>query len=105
MLTASLAVLLHCTAPPPVRQQQTPPQRTAVSESANDTLRITGTVTREGVECPAVRGDDGKLYTIIGAGREKLTPGARVRITGTVAQMSTCMQGMTIFATGIEILK
>ena len=36
---------------------------------------ITGTVTKEGVECPAVRGDDGKLYTVVGEGREKLTPG------------------------------
>jgi hypothetical protein len=65
-------------------------------------LTITATVTNEGVECPAVRTDDGKLYTI--ATKEKLTPGMRVRITGTIAEASFCMQGTTIAATKIEVL-
>ena len=66
---------------------------------------ITGTVTNEGVECPAVRTADGKLYTIATTEREKLKPGARVRIEGTVAEMSFCMQGTTISATKIEVLQ
>ena len=81
----------------------TTPQPTK-TVSAKSTMTITGTVTREGVECPAVRGDDGKLYTIVGAGREKLTPGLKVRITGTIAQVSTCMQGTTIEASKIEVM-
>jgi hypothetical protein len=95
-IAISVAVLLHCTANPPAKKVMT--------SAENSTLTITGTVTREGVECPAVRGDDGKLYTIVGAGREKLTPGVKVRITGTVVQVSTCMQGTTIEATSIDVL-
>lgn len=80
----------------------TPPATKTVS--AKTTMTITGTVTREGVECPAVRGDDGKLYTIVGEGRDKLKPGLKVRITGAVAEVSACMQGITIEATKIEVL-
>lgn len=65
---------------------------------------ITGTVTQEGVECPAVRTADGKLYTIATSERDKLKPGVRVRITGEIAQMSICQQGTTISATKIELL-
>jgi hypothetical protein len=96
-IAISLAAMLQCTA-------NQPPKK-AMTSAANSTLTITGTVTRDGVECPAVRGDDGKLYTIVGAGREKLTPGVKVRITGTVAQVSTCMQGTTIEATSIDVLR
>lgn len=68
-------------------------------------MTITGVVTNEGVECPAIRADDGKLYTIAAKDREKLKPGARVKITGEVAEMSTCMQGTTINAVTIEEVK
>lgn len=58
-------------------------------------VRVTGRLTDEGVECPALRGDDGRLYTLAGdAGGFK--PGDRVTVVGTVAEMSTCMQGTTI---------
>lgn len=66
-------------------------------------VTITGIATSEGVECPAVRGDDGKLYTIVGKDIEKLEPGVRVKITGVVVEMSTCMQGTTIKASSIEV--
>ena len=66
-------------------------------------MTISGVVTNEGVECPAVRTDDGKLYTIAGKDRDKLKPGVRVKITGEIAQVSTCMQGTTINATTIEV--
>jgi hypothetical protein len=59
------------------------------------TVRITGVVTDEGVECTALRGDDGRLYTL--AGRvEGLEPGDRVRVVGRLAEASFCMQGTTI---------
>ena len=58
-------------------------------------LRVTGTVTREGVSCPALRGDDGRLYTLAGA-FDPLRPGERVQVIGREAQFSICMQGTTI---------
>jgi hypothetical protein len=110
MRVALLALLLmQCTTQTPPPAETTPAPRPPMTESASSsgsfTGTITGTVTKEGVECPAVRGDDGKLYTIATADRSKLTAGARVRITGTLAQMSTCMQGVTINATKIEVVQ
>src|SRR6478672_2626121 len=87
-LIVALFFIVGCATADPVAKK---------TESA--AMTITGIVTTEGVECPAVRGDDKKLYTIVGKGREKLKPGVRVKITGAVAEMSTCMQGITIEAT------
>jgi hypothetical protein len=58
-------------------------------------VRVTGRLTDEGVECPALRGDDGRLYTLAG-NTGGFKPGDRVTVVGTVAEMSTCMQGTTI---------
>jgi uncharacterized protein YgiM (DUF1202 family) len=67
--------------------QQPPPQAGQVT--------VSGTLTREGVECPAMRGDNGRLYTLAGdTGR--VQPGDHVRVRGTLAQISTCQQGTTI---------
>jgi hypothetical protein len=74
-------------------------------ERRSGTITITGRVTDEGVECLAVRGDDGTLYTLAGGDRGKLRTGARVRITGTIAEMSFCMQGTTINATTVDVLE
>ena len=92
-----IAAALHCTSAAPAKKEEAMPQPASVT--------ITGVVTAEGVECPAVRGEDGKLYTITGSGRETLRPGMRVRISGTVAEVSTCMQGITVSATQVEALK
>jgi LysM repeat protein len=62
---------------------------------APDVVDLTGTITREGVTCTALRGDDGRLYTITGQ-TGGFRPGDRVRITGDVAQMSFCQQGTTV---------
>ncbi len=101
MMMFALAGLMaaHCT-------HAVPPATAHVNAEAKvQTMTITGTVTNEGIECPAVRGDDGKLYTVVGKDREKLTAGVRVRITGTIAETSICMQGITINATKIEVLQ
>ena len=97
MVVPLIAAALQCTTAAPAKKEE------AVQQPAGVT--ITGVVTEEGVECPAVRGDDGKLYTITGTGRETLRPGMRVRISGSVAEVSTCMQGITISATKVEALK
>jgi hypothetical protein len=92
-----VAALLQCTS------ATVPKKEEAVAEPG--VVTITGLVTNEGVECPAVRGDDGKLYTITGPARDKVRPGMRVRISGNVAEISTCMQGTTISASDVEELK
>lgn len=64
-------------------------------EPMSDPVTIEGVLTDEGVTCPALRGDDGELYTLAGDIGD-LQPGQRVRVTGEVAEMSMCMQGTTI---------
>ena len=59
------------------------------------TVRVTGVITDEGVECVVLRGDDGRLYTLAGRVRG-LEPGDRVRVIGRRAGASFCMQGTTI---------
>jgi LysM repeat protein len=65
---------------------------------AGDTLTIEGRITDEGVTCPALRDDEGTLFTLAGV-QEVPAEGTRVRITGTLPEMSVCMQGITI---GVE---
>lgn len=66
-------------------------------------VTVSGVITDEGAECLAMRADDNTLYTI-GRPKEKLTAGDRVRVTGTVAEMSICMQGVTLNVTRLERL-
>lgn len=58
-------------------------------------INVRGTLTDEGVECQALRGDDGELYTLTGdlSGFEE---GDRVRVRGTIAEVSICQQGTTL---------
>lgn len=57
--------------------------------------RVIGELTDEGVECPALRADDGTLYTLAGDTGSFQT-GDRVQVEGRVSQMSICMQGTTL---------
>jgi hypothetical protein len=64
---------------------------------------IVGVLTDEGAECPAMRGDDGELYTLMPRGiTEGFGMGDRVRVTGTAAEVSICQQGITIDVERIE---
>ena len=54
-----------------------------------------GRLTDEGVECPSFRTNDGHLYTLSGD-TQGFGPGDQVIIEGTIAEMSTCMQGTTL---------
>lgn len=95
------------------------PNRTMAAQSATLTVRtagaplhaepgapveIIGTLTDEGIECPALRTPDGALYTLTGhsAGLEA---GDRVRVVGLVAGESFCQQGVTISAARIEAIR
>jgi LysM repeat protein len=60
-----------------------------------NTVTVDGTLTREGVQCPAMRGDDGRLYTLAGD-ITGLRAGDRVRVVGRVVEASICQQGTTI---------
>jgi len=64
-------------------------------------INVRGTLTGEGIECQALRGDDGELYTLTGdlSGFEE---GDRVKVRGTVAEISTCQQGTTIEVQSIK---
>jgi hypothetical protein len=64
-------------------------------------INVRGTLTDEGVECQALRGDDGELYTLTGdlSGFEE---GDRVKVRGTLAEVSICQQGTTIEVQSIK---
>lgn len=62
---------------------------------AGDPIRVQGKVTDEGVECPAVRGPFGTLYTLA-TSEFAHPPGTEVVVEGTIAGASICMQGTTI---------
>ncbi len=63
---------------------------------AADIVTVTGTLSNEGVECQALRGDDGVLYTFTRGDLASFAPGDRVTVKGTVVPMSICMQGTTL---------
>jgi len=67
------------------------------SDAAPDEICVRGRLTDEGVECPAMRGSDGKLYTLVGDAAPVV--GGEVCVCGRVAELSSCMQGMTIVVT------
>ena len=55
---------------------------------------VRGKLTAEGVECQALRGADGALYTLMGDLKD-FKAGDKVCVTGTVVEVSFCMQGIT----------
>ncbi len=69
--------------------------RAAAAGSGEMCLRLR--VTDEGVECPALRGADGVLYTIAGKA-PGLRPGEEVCVCGRFVEISTCQQGKTLVA-------
>lgn len=56
---------------------------------------IEGVLIEGGVECPAMRGSDGTLYTLMGD-MGGFTVGDRVCIAPSYVEMSFCMQGSTV---------
>jgi hypothetical protein len=74
-------------APPAVDVEETP--------AGVAVVRIPGRLTAEGVECQALRADDGTLYTLLGD-LKGLKTGDPVVVEGTPVQISFCMQGTTL---------
>ncbi len=81
----------------PERRPRAEPRRASPRTPAQPSpgIEVVGTLTREGATCPALRGDDGRLYTLAGH-IGNFIPGDRVWVQGEQAEMSTCMQGVTI---------
>jgi len=67
------------------------PERPQVGKSFN----LRGKLTEEGVECQAMRGEDGRLYTLVGE-LKGFRAGNAVCVRGRVAEISMCMQGTTL---------
>jgi len=67
-------------------------------KAAGRKICVRGRLTNEGVECQALRGDDGKLYTL-GKPKVAAKTGVAVCACGGVVAASVCMQGVTIAVT------
>jgi hypothetical protein len=90
-LVALLAVTLAACATAPAPPTESMPESPAGAKP----MTIRGQLTTEGVECPAFRGEDGTLYTLLGdLGGFK--PGDRVVVEGAPVEISFCMQGITL---------
>ena len=63
--------------------------------AAAGAICVRGKLTDEGVECQALRSDDGELYTLVGD-LNGFHNGDHVVVCGTIATVSFCMQGTTI---------
>lgn len=76
----------------------------ASSGAKVEEVSLAGTLTDEGVECQALRGEDGRLYTLTGD-LGTFTTGDEVRVKGTLAEFSSCQQGTTVQVRKIEAEK
>ncbi|MFD2236260.1 LysM peptidoglycan-binding domain-containing protein [Aureimonas populi] len=77
------------------------PGRPGPGRPGPERLTLSGVLTNEGAECPALRAGNGRLYTLAGS-LGGFRPGDLVSITGAVAEVSTCMQGTTIAVDSIR---
>jgi hypothetical protein len=68
----------------------------AAQGDENRSVRVTGVLTDEGAECPALRGDDGQPYTLTPRDLQGFQVGDRVTVVGKVAEISFCNQGTTL---------
>ena len=65
------------------------------ARSEDTRITVVGRLTNEGVECQALQGDDGRLYTLLG-NIGTLPVESRVRVLGERLEFSSCQQGITI---------
>lgn len=71
------------------------PFRVIERPRAAERLTVTGTIVKGGVECPLLRSDEGRRYSLTGD-LGGFGPGDRVRVTGRLAEVSICMQEPTL---------
>ena len=70
--------------------------------ASDGSIRLRGRITNEGAECTTMRGTGDVLYTLTG-NLGSPPPDARVTVEGTIAETSTCQQGLTIAVTRIQV--
>lgn len=76
---------------------------TSAAAQAANAITVTGTMSDAGVECAAMRGDDGVLYSFRRTMQiRQFLPGDRIKLEGRVQQVSTCQQGTTLAVTRVE---
>jgi hypothetical protein len=78
------------------------------TDTAKTAQKVTvyGTLTKEGVECQAMRQDKTKkLYTLTPRPSKSFKNGDHVKVTGTIAEVSICQQGTTISVSKITKIK
>lgn len=63
--------------------------------NGNGIIELTGTLIPGGVECQLFQADNGDKYTIVGE-LKGFKNGDKVSLTGSVAELSHCIQGTTI---------
>jgi len=80
----------------------TPPPPMERVHRGKGSVAVRGTLTGEGVECQALRGSDGKLYTLTG-NLKGYNVGDKVHVVGSLAEVSTCQQGRTISVEQIKL--
>lgn len=81
--------------PPPAA-----PPASSPAAASGDEQCVTGLLTEDGVECPAMQTLDGEVYTLIGE-LDGRGPGDLVCVCGQPVEMSSCMQGTTLQLTRI----
>ena len=70
-------------------------------DAAANEICVRGRLTDEGVECPAMRGPNGRLYTLVGDPGAAPDAGTEACVCGRVAELSSCMQGTTLIVSRI----
>lgn len=98
-LMLCLAMLVAACSSP--EEQAMPVERPAQAAAAGgeETCAV-GTLTNEGVECPAMQSVQGDVYTLVGD-LQGAQAGDLICACGREAEQSTCMQGTTIELTRI----
>lgn len=87
--------------PTALQRTESPDEADTAAKPSEDLVTVTGVLTGEGVECPALRADDGQIYALLGD-IGQLSQGQRLKVTGRVAEMSFCMQGTPLEVVSIE---
>ena len=87
--------------PTPGPSAKTDTTATAAKDAAAPKkITVVGRLTKEGVECRALREDKtNKLFTL--TGKVPYKNGTHVKVTGTIPNVSICQQGITIAVTSI----
>ncbi|MCP4329181.1 MAG: hypothetical protein GY791_12175 [Alphaproteobacteria bacterium] len=97
MMVMIALVLNDCGQNEGIDEAAPPPERPGKEE-----ICIAGTLTSEGVECPAFRSDKGDLYSLLGD-IEGVDTGDPICVCGALVELSTCQQGQTLAINYLDI--